>query len=228
MRRLWCAVLALAVGVGCRGEQVGEQRLALEGSGWGSGAPDAGEPDAGDGSAPDGGGDGSAAPDGGMSLDAGVVDAPVADAPHDGPPGTIPYDGGTGRKTWWKDTDGVIPELAGCHVEYEAQGCTSDLQRSFGEMCQDGNTLIETNPGAGICHDHAGDIGHPYAVPCDKWCKNEQVIQTPDGPVRRGAAAAGGRCQIVAYLPCENLILDSARCLCDGTDVQPPEGYPGN
>lgn len=220
MRRLCCAVFALALGAGCRGEQVSEQRLALEGSGWVT------EPDAGSG-APDGG-----MPDGGSSPDAGVVDAPVADAPHDGghgPPGTIPYDGGTGRKTWWKDTDGVMPELAGCHVEYAAQGCPGDMLRSFGELCQgDGNTLIETNPGAGICHDHAGDIGHPYVVPCDKWCKNQHVIQTPDGPKRRGVAAAGGRCQIVAYMPCENIILDSARCLCDGTDVQPPEGYPGN
>ncbi len=225
-----------------------------DGGGPGSGYPDGGGPGSG---YPDGGGPGSGYPDGGNAYpDAGVPphDGPYApdaprdggpshDAPrdggpgHDGPPGTIPYDGGSGRDSWWEDTDGVDPELAGCHIEHDRQGCGSEDHggRHFGEVCQQGTWLVETNPGKNECHKHPGDMGHPYRINCDDWCRDRYAIPLPIPflPKRRGVAAPmGGRCQVIGYLPCGSRILDSARCLCsDGYygngRTDPPEGYPG-
>jgi hypothetical protein len=224
--------------------------------------PDAGVPfDAGlvDGPRPPDGGspyDGGQGYDGGHGHDgpdappdAGVYDGPYAppDGPrdgghgsdgghgHDGPPGTIPYDGGTGKETWWDDTDGVDPELAGCHIEYTAAGCGNEANpgRHFGELCM-GNILVETNPGINECHKHAGDVGHPYVVDCDKWCRNTYGIPLPIPflPKFRGVVAPRGRCQVIGYMPCSTRIVDSARCLCSdgyyGNGVtEPPAGYPG-
>lgn len=180
--------------------------------------------------------------DGGHPPDAPRDGGPSHDAPrdgghgHDGPPGTIPYDGGTGRDSWWEDTDGVDPELAGCHIEHDRDTCGSEANpgRHFGELCQ-GNFLIETNPRENECHKHGGDMGHPYRVNCDDWCRNRYAIPLPIPflPKRRGVAAPqGGTCQVIGYLPCGNRIVDSARCLCsDGYygngRTEPPQGYPG-
>src|SRR6188508_2481651 len=41
--------------------------------------------------------------------------------PHGG--GTIELDLGTGTDSFWADTDGVDPEVAGCHVEFSDSDC---------------------------------------------------------------------------------------------------------
>lgn len=206
-----------------------------------AGMPDGGMPDAGSGAdagVPDGGMPDGGMPDGGGDPDAGLPDGPadgVAAPPADGghPPGTIPYDGGSGQRSWWTDSDGVDPEFAGCHIEWNANcGLEANPGRHFGELCQTNDVLVETNPGKDVCHDHPGDIGHPYVVPCDAWCKNLYAIPGRQ-PTRRGIAAMSGRCQVIGYLPCGNRIVDSARCLCsDGYygngEMDPPSGYPGN
>jgi hypothetical protein len=164
-----------------------------------------------------------------MPVDASYADSHTDAHGHDGPPGTIPYDGGTGQNSWWKDTDGVAPELAGCHVEYTESTCgtPSNPGRNFGESCS-GNTLIETNPGAGVCHQHDGDLGHPYTVPCNDWCKNQYAIPVPgvQGGQRRGVAAKSGYCVAIGYLPCQDGFVDSARCRCDDEGIYDGPGYP--
>lgn len=212
-----------------------------------AGLPDAGPPDAmpppdggpHDGGPSDGGPSDGGPHDGGPS-DGGPYDGgPHDGGPHDGHPPDdphsapkIPYDGGTGRQSWWKDTDGIEPELAGCHIEYTARGCANAAARQFGEYCS-ADGLVETNPDPGECHDHAGDIGHPYVVDCDRWCRNDLAITTDTQSMIRGVAARNGRCQVIGYLPCNGLFVDSARCLCsDGFkgngETTPPEGYPGD
>jgi hypothetical protein len=238
--------LALAA---CRGSDArsSEQELwSLGGLTYGDPPPDAGLP-------PEDGGlplpDAPPPPDGGPHdggpYDGGPYDGgPHDGGPHDGGPHDdgglpdphsapkIPYDGGTGQRSWWKDTDGIEPELAGCHVEYTAQGCANAAARQFGEYCS-ADGLVETNPGPGECHDHARDIGHPYVVDCDRWCRNDLAITTDTQSMIRGVAARNGRCQVIGYLPCNGLFVDSARCLCsDGFkgngETTPPEGYPGD
>jgi hypothetical protein len=200
------------------------------------GGPGSGYPDAGPGG-PDGGGPGSGYSDAGPGYDAPISDGPVADAPHhDAPPGTEPYDGGSGMESWWKDTDGIDPELAGCHIEYTARLCgvESNPGRHFGELCKNNQVIVETNPDPAMrCHNHPGDIGHPYVVNCNDWCKNTYAIPLPIPflPMKRGVAAASGKCQVVRNITCGRKMLNSARCLCaDGYRgngrMNPPEGEP--
>jgi hypothetical protein len=134
----------------------------------------------------------------------------------DHPEGTTVYDGGSGKTSWWKDTEGVDPEVAGCHVEFTGDGCAAAATpgRNFGEKCLPDDVLVETNPGADACHQHAGDIGHPYTVPCNDWCKDVYAIPMPTGPKQRGTAAAGGRCEVVAELSCGGGVVTSAKCVC--------------
>jgi len=153
------------------------------------------------------------------SLGCGGRAHPAGGHPEGGHPdgGTIEYDGGSGQNSFWKDTDGIEPESAGCHVEYAAAGCAvaASPGRNFGEKCLTGDVLVETNPGRGECHLHPGDIGHPYTVPCNAWCKNLYVITLPNGsPKRRGTASAGGRCETIADHKCGDGAVTSARCLC--------------
>jgi hypothetical protein len=61
--------------------------------------------------------------------------------------------------TYWKDTDGVDPGVAGCHIGVTQDGKPNG--RFFGEACQNAGTLIESNPGAGVIHPHTNDLGHP-------------------------------------------------------------------
>lgn len=225
-------ILSLALGLAaCRDPEPHsseEQLWSLGGATYGTPPQDAGPPRA-DARPPMP--DAGVPHDGGHSHDAGwPFDA--GDGYPDGAPPRAPktvYDGGTGETTAWKDTDGIVPELAGCHVEYRASDCnTGTTGRKFGETCSTGNDLIETNPGADRCHDHEGDIGHPYVVDCDAWCRNALVIPTNTQSIIRGTAARSGRCQVIGYLPCDGGFVDSARCLCSDVTTPPPEGYPGN
>lgn len=132
---------------------------------------------------------------------------------HETGAGTITLDLGAGHDSFWSDTDGVDPEVAGCHIELADSSCNvaAAAPRNFGEYCQEDGTLIESNPGAHVCHTHENDIGHPYVVDCDGWCRGTFVLPNNQ---RRGIAAAGGECVVVHELPCDQGVVDSAKCVC--------------
>ena len=99
-----------------------------------------------------------------------------------------------GETTWWKDTDGVDPGTAGCHIGTDSDG--SPNGRMGGEVCLADGLLVESNPGAGELHSHINDIGHPDKFDCAAWCI--------------GNGKSGGSCEVAAAPPCER----SARCVC--------------
>jgi hypothetical protein len=109
---------------------------------------------------------------------------------------------GTGKNTYWSDTDGVDPGTAGCHDEYMSDSCDQVKEgRTFGEFCLDDDRLVESNPGAGVCHTHGNDMGKPDVVSCSEWCQSESGTSGKcEGGVT--AEAAAGTCE-------------SARCVCD-------------
>jgi hypothetical protein len=102
----------------------------------------------------------------------------------------------------WKDTDGVAPETPGCHYAYEDASCNNQTNDVFGEACEDGDVLVETNPGPGQCHSHAigpngVGVGHPDRFSCSAYCQ--------------AVYGMWGRC-VVAEDTCGNV--DSAYCDC--------------
>lgn len=106
-----------------------------------------------------------------------------------------PDDWVEGETSWWKDSDGVNPGVAGCHLGVDSEGLPNG--RMFGEACFDDRLLVESNPAAGVLHSHKNDIGHPDKFDCNAWCV--------------GNGSASGQCQAAAAPPCEQ----SARCVCD-------------
>lgn len=114
-----------------------------------------------------------------------------------GAKGTIefkPSDWTPGQKSWWKDSDGVAPGIAGCHLGTDDKGEPNG--RMFGEACLADGLLVESNPGKEILHGHSDDLGHPDTFDCNAWCIGE--------------GKAGGMCEVAAAPPCEQ----SARCAC--------------
>lgn len=115
--------------------------------------------------------------------------------------GTIEYKPtdwkGMGVTTYWKDTDGVDPGVAGCHIGVMQDGKPNG--RFFGEACQNDRTLIESNPAADVIHPHKDDLGHVDLFDCNAWCIGAQK-------------AKGGVCKAVSGpAPCTA----SARCVCN-------------
>jgi hypothetical protein len=106
-----------------------------------------------------------------------------------------PEDWAVGVTTWWKDTDGVDPGTAGCHIGADSDG--SPNGRMFGEACLVDGLLVESNPSAAELHSHKEDIGHPDKFDCSAWCI--------------GNGSSGGRCEAAAAPPCPQ----SARCVCE-------------
>ena len=100
-------------------------------------------------------------------------------------------------KTYWTDTDGIDPGVAGCHIGVSEGGQPNG--RSFGEACQSDLILIESNPGAGVVHAHGNDLGHPDTFDCKAWCVGAKK-------------AAGGVCKAVSGPP---PCTASARCECN-------------
>jgi hypothetical protein len=113
----------------------------------------------------------------------------------------------------WIDSDGVDPETAGCHQAYEgtpenkklgiAAVCSTPTNDRFGEQCEDGDILLETNPEKDKCHSHPiGDsgvgVGHPDRFSCNAYCTLTYGLP--------------GTCQ-VATNACQNGV-DSAYCMC--------------
>lgn len=124
----------------------------------------------------------------------------------------------------WSDTDGVAPATAGCHVACSngAGDCTScgspTSEPQIGEACfsftQINSTgvvetspswLIETNPGANVCHPHAHGEGHPDVFDCNAYC---QGTAQPGG----GGNYSSGSCTAAAST-CGGLA--SASCSCN-------------
>ena len=106
-----------------------------------------------------------------------------------------PADWIQGSTTWWKDSDGVDPEVAGCHIGTDSEGNPNG--RMFGEACLPDGLLVESNPGPGEVHKHSDDIGHPDKFDCNAWCI--------------GKGSSKGVCAVAAAPPCEQ----SARCVCN-------------
>jgi hypothetical protein len=123
---------------------------------------------------------------------------PSADAR--GMPGALgvidykPQDVRPGETTWWKDTDGVDPGTAGCHIGTDKDGNPNG--RMFGEACLPDGKLVESNPGAGVLHSHTDDTGHPDLFDCSEWC--------------RGHGSSDGICVAAQAQPCGQ----SAKCQC--------------
>ena len=103
--------------------------------------------------------------------------------------------------SYWVDTDGAAPGVAGCHYGTNADGEPNG--RAFAEGCREDGLLIESNPGEGVVHAHAKDTGHPDVFDCDQWCK--------------GTGHEGGMCKTVAApAPCDEVDpnMTSAMCSC--------------
>ncbi len=139
-----------------------------------------------------------------MTLSIGVFAAHHEDAPSSGAKdmpgakGTFefkPADWMSGQKTWWKDSDGVAPGVAGCHIGTDENGVPNG--RMFGEACLPNGLLVESNPGKDELHSHKDDIGHPDTFDCNAWCV--------------GSGNKSGMCMVAAAAPCEQ----SAVCACE-------------
>ena len=114
-----------------------------------------------------------------------------------GAAGTIEFTPGdwmAGKTTWWLDSDGVDPGVAGCHIGTDENGVPNG--RTFGETCLPNGLLVESNPGQDELHNHDNDTGHPDTFDCAVWC---------------GGKGQSGRCQLVSAPPCEQ----SAKCSCE-------------
>lgn len=108
-----------------------------------------------------------------------------------------PADWKEGETSWWKDSDGVAPGVAGCHIGLNAEHRPNG--RKFGEACLDNGLLVESNPAANKAHSHGNDIGHPDTFDCKTWC------------IGKGSSK-GGVCKAVkGPAPCAS----SARCVCN-------------
>ncbi len=115
-----------------------------------------------------------------------------------GATGTIefkPNDWIEGETTWWVDSDGVAPGVAGCHIGTDESGVPNG--RMFGEACLPNGRLVESNPGADEIHSHNDDTGHPDTFDCVAWCV--------------GQGSSGGACSPAPAPPCAQ----SAICSCE-------------
>jgi hypothetical protein len=106
-----------------------------------------------------------------------------------------PTDWKEGETTWWKDTDGVDPGTAGCHLGTDSDGNPNG--RMFGEACLPDGLLVESNPRFDLVHKHTNDIGHPDTFDCNAWCI--------------GTGFTAGSCTSAPAPPCSQ----SAKCTCE-------------
>lgn len=102
---------------------------------------------------------------------------------------------------FWIDSDGVDPETPGCHQEW-TKDCKEKASGIFGEACDNGDQLLETNPGAGVCHGHANGIGNPDMFSCNHYCLVKYEV-TGSCQVTQNTCGAG---------------IHSAYCRCDFND----------
>jgi len=105
-----------------------------------------------------------------------------------------PSDWKSSETTWWKDSDGVSPGVAGCHIGTNSSGTPNG--RMFGEACLENGLLVESNPGKNKLHSHKNDTGHPDTFDCNEWCVSLGKVS--------------GSCEVAEAAPCES----SAICAC--------------
>lgn len=105
-----------------------------------------------------------------------------------------PSDWAPEKTSWWKDSDGVAPGVAGCHIGTDEKGVANG--RTFGEACLPNGLLVESNPGKDVLHSHSKDIGHPDTFDCNAWCMSK--------------GSKSGSCEVAPAPPCEK----SAFCAC--------------
>jgi hypothetical protein len=125
---------------------------------------------------------------------------------------------------WWEETDGIKPEVPGCHYAYaDKQTCQARGERTgwLGESCEldkqkkPTNVLIETNPDpAGNCHFHNEGKGHPDRIDCDKYCKGTY-----------GEASKGTCVTVEKVCDGKDGKISSAKCDCEKPPAppQPPD-----
>lgn len=101
----------------------------------------------------------------------------------------------TGQMSWWKDSDGIDPDVAGCHLGTDDKGAPNG--RKFGEACLESGLLVESNPGKDELHAHKNDLGHPDTFDCVGWC--------------RARGKETGVCARTPAPPCDS----SAMCVCE-------------
>ncbi len=105
-----------------------------------------------------------------------------------------PSDWQEGVTSWWTDSDGIAPGIAGCHIGTDASGTPNG--RMFGEACLPNGLLVESNPGLDELHSHGNDTGHPDTFDCNAWCA--------------GTGKTAGSCVAAPAPPCAS----SAVCAC--------------
>ena len=138
---------------------------------------------------------------GSAGVIAGILLVPACSGQSDLPTGALgryeftPQDWQEGTTTWWIDSEGVEPGIAGCHLGADSDGAPNG--RTFGEFCLADGILVETGPGGGVLHSHENDIGRPTRIDCAAWCI--------------GNGDLGGMCEVAAAPPC----VQSARCVCN-------------
>lgn len=106
-----------------------------------------------------------------------------------------PADWHQAEVSWWKDSDGIEPGEAGCHIGTEETGKPNG--RMFGEACLENGLLVESNPGKNELHSHKNDTGHPDTVDCNAWCVSLGKVS--------------GSCEVAEAPPCTS----SAICACE-------------
>jgi hypothetical protein len=108
-----------------------------------------------------------------------------------------PPDYKAGVRSFWLDTDGVNPGVAGCHIGVKGAKDKSPNGRVFGEACRDGTVLIESNPDANVIHGHDDDVGHPDLIDCNAWCKGAKKAKAGVCTATKGPApcATSARCE---------------------------------
>lgn len=120
-----------------------------------------------------------------------------------GATGTIefkPKDWKEGETTWWIDSEGIAPGMAGCHIGTDESGAPNG--RMFGEACLPDGRLVESNPGIDQLHSHGNDLGKPDTFDCGAWCV--------------GQGSAGGVCIAATAPPCAQ----SAMCSCEHGEME--------
>ena len=133
---------------------------------------------------------------GACAHDDGAPSAGAKDMP--GAAGTIvfkPADWEAGATTYWLDTDGIAPDVPGCHIGADSSGVPNG--RVFAEACLPDGRLVESNPGRDELHSHSDDTGHPDTFDCQQWCV--------------GTGHSSGACAVAQTVACG----PSAICACE-------------
>lgn len=113
-----------------------------------------------------------------------------------------PYEWLEGETTTWLDTDGVSPEVGGCHIETTDPLLTAE-PRNFGELCNANGLLVETNPGVNQQHSHSNDLGRPDVFNCNTYCQGEYNVAGSCQPIIEIVTTEAFPCETSALCMCE-------------------------